>query len=204
MGIHDGTDYGRPLVEAFATRYETLSGRAVRQIAMHVGQEDFTGVVTAIQAARPGVIHVGATEIESGKLMRALRAGGVSALVISSEGGPDNPVVRLAGQAGEGMVHTYAGADPGGSPAARELAERCRAEIGETPSYLVECYDALMVVAAALESGAATRDEVRDAIARTDLEGVAGRIRFDTGGDRIDAPVSLWEIRGGEMRPLAG
>ncbi len=203
VGVHDGTDYGRPLVEAFAQRYQALSGRRVELLAMRVGQEDFGEIVEAIKAMRPEVIDVGATEIESSKLMKALRPAGVDALVISSEGGPDNPVVRLAGAAGEGMVHTYAGSDPGGTPASRELVARCRAVVGETPSYVVECYDALMVIAAALEAGATTREEVREAIARTDLEGIAGRIRFDANGDRIDAPVSLWTIRQGRMVPLA-
>ena len=43
---------------------------------------------------------------------------------------------------------------------------------------------------------------VRDAIATTDIEGVGGRIRFDAAGDRIDAPVSLWQVVGGRMIPL--
>ncbi len=202
VGVHDGTDYGRPLVEAFAQRYQALSGRPVELLAMHVGQEDFGEIVEVIKAMRPEVIDVGATEIESSKLMRALRPAGIDALVISSEGGPDNPVVRLAGTAGEGMVHTYAGSDPSGTPASRELVARCQAVIGETPSYVVECYDALTVVAAALEAGAATRAEVLEAITHTDVEGIAGRIRFDANGDRIDAPVSLWTIRQGRMVPL--
>jgi branched-chain amino acid transport system substrate-binding protein len=202
VGVHDGTDYGRPLVEAFARRFEQLSGSAVQVLAMHVGQEDFAEIVDAVRAAGADVIQIGATEIEDGKLVKALRAAGITALAIGSEGGPDNPIVRLAGAAGEGMVHTYAGADPGATPAARELVKRCRAAFGETPSYVVECYDAVSVIAAALEKGAQTRAEVRDAITATDFEGVAGRIRFDAHGDRIDAPVSLWTIRGGEMAPL--
>lgn len=204
VGVHDGTDYGKPLVEAFARRFEELSGSPVRVLPMHVGQEDFSELVASIRDAAPDVIHVGATEIESGKLMRALRAAGVRSLVISSEGGPDNPVVRLAGAAGEGMVHTYAGADPGATPASAELVRRCREAFGETPSYVVECYDAVSVVAAALAAGAQNRPEVRDAIAATDMDGVGGRIRFDASGDRIDAPVSLWTIRGGAMVPLDG
>src|SRR5947208_7373076 len=84
VAIHDGTDYGRPLVEAFAKRYRALSDRSVMVLTMRVGQEDFGDLVRAIKAARPHVIHVGATEIESGKLMRALRAAGVDSLVVSS------------------------------------------------------------------------------------------------------------------------
>jgi branched-chain amino acid transport system substrate-binding protein len=201
VGIHDRTDYGKPLVEAFARRYEALSGMPVTMLAMRVGQQDFSEIVDAILELKPGVIDIGATEIESSKLMKALAGKRSGALVISSEGGPDNPIVRLAGLAGEGMVHTYAGADPHGTAAARALVERCRAAFGETPSYVVECYDAVMVIASALERGATTRAEVLEAVAKTDLDGIAGRIRFDTNGDRIDAPVSLWQIQGGEMVP---
>ncbi len=200
--VHDGTDYGRPLVEAFARRYEELTGRTVRVLAMRVGQEDFSDIVATLRDEPPDVVHIGGTEIEDSKLVKALRAAGVKALVMASEGGPDNPIVRLAGDAGEGMVHTYAGADPNGTAAASALVARCRAAFGETPSYMVECYDAVSVVAAAVEQGATTRGEVRDAIAHTDLEGIAGRIRFDSHGDRIDAPVSLWTIHGGQMTPL--
>lgn len=202
FAVHDGTDYGRPLVEAFATRLEALSGNKVTVLAMAVGQEDFTEIVRAVEQGGADVVDLGSTEIESSKLMKALRAAGVRALIMSSEGGPDNPIVGLSGPAGESSVHTYAGADPLSTPASVELVRRCRAALGETPSYLVECYDAVSVITAALERGAGTRAEIRDAIARTDIEGVAGRIRFDAHGDRIDAPVSLWTIRKGRMVPI--
>jgi branched-chain amino acid transport system substrate-binding protein len=203
VGVHDSTDYGRPLVQAFAARWHALSGRAVTVLAMHVGQEDFREIVESVRVVHADVIDVGATEIESSKLMKALHRGGSKALVISSEGGPDNPLARLAGPAGEGSIHTYAGADPLATPASRRLVERCRAEIGETPSYVIECYDAVSVITAALDSGARTREEVRAAVASTDLEGLGGRIRFDARGDRVDAPVSLWQVLGGRMVPLA-
>lgn len=203
FAVHDGTDYGRPLVEAFARRFEALSGRQVTVLAVRVGQEDFAEIVDTVKAGGADVIDFGATEIESSKLMKALRSAGVRSLIISSEGGPDNPIARLAGPAGEGSVHTYAGTDPMATAASRRLVQRCQAEIGETPSYVVECYDAVGVIAAALEAGATTRAEVRDAIAATDLEGAGGRIRFDANGDRIDAPVSLWRISGGLMVRVA-
>jgi branched-chain amino acid transport system substrate-binding protein len=203
FAVHDGTDYGRPLVEAFARHLEALGGRPVRILAVSVGQEDFTEVVSEIKSGGAEVVDLGATEIESGKLMKALSEAGVRPLVLSSEGGPDNPIVRLAGSAGEGSVHLYAGSDPTATAASRDLVRRCREAFGETPSYVVECYDAVRVIAAALERGAANRDELRDAVAATDLEGLGGRIRFDSNGDRIDAPVSLWTIHGGQMVPLA-
>jgi branched-chain amino acid transport system substrate-binding protein len=204
FAVHDGTDYGKPLVEAFAARLEALSGRPVTVLAMSVGQEDFTEIVNAIQRGDADVVDLGGTEIESSKIMKALRAAGVKALIVSSEGGPDNPIVALSGPAGENSVHTYAGADPLATPASLELVRRCREALGETPSYLVECYEAVSVIAAALEGGVTNRAEMREAIAKTDIEGVAGRIRFDARGDRINAPVSLWTIQHGQMVSLDG
>src|SRR5258705_8190390 len=176
VAVHDGTDYGRPLVLAYAQRLEALSKRKVEIYSMAVGQEDFTELAAKIRDA--DVVDLGATEIEPSKLMLALRAAGSKAQVLSSEGGPDNPITVLAGAAGEGSIHTYAGSDPSATPASRALLERCRREIGEAPSYLVECYDAVSVIAEALRTGAATRAEVVDAIAVTEIEGLAGRIRF--------------------------
>src|SRR5438105_6109595 len=150
FAVHDGTDYGKPLVEAFARHLQALSGKRATVLAMRVGQDDFTALVDLIKKGAPQVIDLGATEIESSKLMKALHNAGVQALVVSSEGGPDNPIVRLAGAAGEGSIHTYAGSDPMATSASSELVRRCRAEFGETPSYVVECYDAVQVIAAAV------------------------------------------------------
>jgi branched-chain amino acid transport system substrate-binding protein len=204
FAIHDGTDYGRPLVEAFAEELEALSGKPVTVLSISVGQEDFSETVRAVMLGDAEIVDLGGTEIESSKIIKALRAAGVRALIMSSEGGPDNPIVGLSGPAGESSVHTYAGVDPLSCAASLELVRRCRETLGETPSYLVECYDAVSVIAAALEGGATNRIDMRDAIAQTDLEGVARRIRFDGRGDRIDAPVSLWTIHDGQMVPLEG
>jgi ABC-type branched-subunit amino acid transport system substrate-binding protein len=59
-----------------------------------------------------------------------------------------------------------------------------------------------MVIADAIGRGAATRSEVRDAIAAADVEGFSGRIRFDASGEREGAPVSLWRVSSGRMIPV--
>ena len=56
VAVHDGTDYGRPLVQAFAGRLQALSGRAVHVLAMRVGQEDFAEIVESFRALGPGII----------------------------------------------------------------------------------------------------------------------------------------------------
>ncbi len=201
MAVHDRTSYGRPLVDAFARRMGSLSG-APGVLEMEVGQENFSAIVARLRVARADLVYIGATEIEGSKLMRALREAGSEAQIMTSEGGPQNPLAGLAGAAAEGSIHTYAGSDPNGSEAAQRLIARCEREIGGAPSFAVETYEAVMVIADALAGGATTRAAVRDAIAATDLEGFGGRIRFDASGERIGAPVSLWRVSGGRMVPL--
>jgi branched-chain amino acid transport system substrate-binding protein len=198
VAVHDGTGYGQPLTEAFARRIPK-----VVVLEMNVGQEDFSAIVARTRAAKADLVYIGATEIEGSKLMIALRAAGSTAQVMTSEGGPQNPLATLAGDASEGSIHTYAGTDPTGTEAAQRLIERCEREIGGAPSFAVESYEAVMVITDAIGRGAVTRSEVRDAIAAADLEGFSGRIRFDSSGEREGAPVSLWRVSGGRMVPIS-
>jgi len=198
VAVHDGTSYGRPLVEAFAR-----SIPSVLVLEMKVGQEDFSAVVARVRLAKADLVYIGATEIEGSKLMIALREAGSAAQLMTSEGGPQNPLAGLAGDSAEGSIHTYAGADPTATEAARHLIERCEREIGGAPSFALETYETVMVIADALGGGARIRAEVRDAIATADVEGFSGRIRFDSSGERIGAPVSLWRVVGGRMVPIA-
>jgi len=197
VAVHDGTAYGRPLVEAF-----TRGFASAQVLEISVGQEDFSGVVARVRATNADLVYIGATEIEASKLMIALRSAGSEAQVITSEGGPQNPLAGLAGDAAEGSIHTYAGADPTGNEPALRLIERCEREIGGAPSFAIESYEAVMVIADALGRGATTRAEMRDAIAAADVEGFNGRIRFDATGEREGAPVSLWRVSGGRMVPI--
>ena len=203
VAVHDGTDYGQPLVEAFAREFHRLASQSALVLSMHVGQEDFTELCDQVRRAGPDLVYLGATEIEGSKLTKALRSAGVGAQVMTSEGGPHNPYPRLAGPPAEGTVHTYAGVDPSATEAARKLTERCRRELGEVPSFAVECYDAVTVIATAVAQGAQSRRALRDAVAHVDVEGLAGPIRFDAFGDRVDAPVSMWRVEDGRMVPLA-
>ncbi|MGH7765326.1 MAG: hypothetical protein ACREOM_13015, partial [Candidatus Dormibacteraceae bacterium] len=58
---------------------------------------------------------------------------------------------------------------------------------------------AVTSIVAALSTRAASRAEVLEAISRTHVQGIAGWIRFDANGDRIDAPVSIWRVVDGRM-----
>lgn len=91
--------------------------------------------------------------------------------------------------------------DPGASTprlAAFRTALRASARIAATAEAVL-AYDATMLVAAALRSGARTRDEVRDWLAgvgtrRPSFDGLGGPIAFDANGD-VTRTYQLAEVR---------
>jgi uncharacterized membrane protein len=111
-------------------------------------------------------------------------------VLLGAEGGPGAELPALAGPAAEGAWQLYAGA-----PAA-----------GATTVYAAEAEDAarLLVEAAATAHGSAgkappavDRRALRAALAAAEVDGRSGRVAFTAAGERREAAVSLWRVRGG-------
>jgi branched-chain amino acid transport system substrate-binding protein len=204
VAIHDGTAYGRPLVEAFTARLRERGRETLPDIAVRVGQTDFSDAVALVTSSQADVCFIGATEVEASLVARAIRAAGLSIQLMSAEGGPDNPFPALAGAAGEGSINTYAGVDPNQSEAGAEFRARCSRAGLALSSFGLECFDASQLVAAAIRDGVGTREEMRSWIARCDFNGLTGAIRFSPQGDRTNAEVSLWRIESGRSVHLQG
>jgi branched-chain amino acid transport system substrate-binding protein len=196
--VHDGTGYGQPLARAFATGARSAGAVVARVVTISPGGEG-SPAIEQIARARPELVFFALTEIDSSSLTRGLRAAGVEAVLLGTDGGADSRFPALAGPAGEGVFHTYAGSVLAG-PRAETFARACRQRFGDPPPFGAEVYDATMLVLAALsEVGRPRREAVRRAVARTDREGLTGRIRFDRRGDRRDPQVTLWQVRRGQM-----
>ena len=77
-------------------------------------------------------------------------------------------------------------------PAWRDFSARSRSRNGHPPDAVsLYAYDAACLVLAAIERVGLNRARIRDALADTDHEGVAGRFRFDGLGGTSLEPVLL-------------
>lgn len=200
--VHDQTDYGQPLAEAFAAAADRQGAAVVGMEGIEIGGREFPDAVRRLQATAPDLVFFALTEIESAALTRQLRATGVQSVLLGTDGGPDSRYPMLAGAAGEGTYHTYAGAILDGAAGA-EFAGAFTGRYGPLPPYGGEVYDAATVLLHALRAtGRRDREAVLAAVARTDLAGVTGRVRFDPTGDRLDPQVTIWRVERGMMRPV--
>ncbi len=201
--IHDHTDYGLPLAQAFQAAAETEGAEVALVEGIRAGAQDFAETVTRISRQSLDLVYFALTEIESSLLAGQLRRAGIGAVLFGTDGGPDSKFVALAGEAAEGTYHTYAGTVLGETPAAQAFVREFTARYGAVPVYGGEVYDAANLIIEALsQTGRPERAALAARVVASVVEGVTGAIRFAPNGDRVEPQVSIWKVDGGTPRLL--
>jgi branched-chain amino acid transport system substrate-binding protein len=104
---------------------------------------------------------------------------------------------------GEGPYHTFTGTDVGRLPSAAAFRQAYVERFPESSVYTAEGYDAVMLLAAALQRVPhIDRGSVLNEVRRIEYAGATGSIAFDANGDRVNAPVGLYQVRDGRMTYL--
>jgi len=192
----------------FGDVMESLGGTLVGSDTYGLGQQDFSAIATRIAALepQPDVVMTSAYEPDFPSFVKALRAAGVEAQVIGSDG-IDSPTTFSLGEPGEGVVFTTAGYPTEGSEleAFNEKYEAATGSPSETVFNAVG-YDLIKVVEAAVEAADGSTDPqaIRDALAS--LENVRGATSMITYKGTDGMPireVSLVRVADGE-RELVG
>ncbi len=205
-----GRIYSQRLARSFVDRFrDEAAGRIVAEFFYLALETDFRPQLKRIVEFHPDVVFLPgsftdatlvAAQAETAGLRATLLGGDAwSSPLLFQKGGPpgDAYYVELCSPSPE-FERRYAAAD-GSEPAG------CRA---------ILAYDAVRVIAAglgalgpladeALGPGlAATRRRLRDAVARDEVDGVTGRIRFDAHGDRRQG-VALYRVEKTPLGPRA-
>ncbi|MBN1283824.1 MAG: branched-chain amino acid ABC transporter substrate-binding protein [Anaerolineae bacterium] len=201
--IHDGSPYGEGLVKAMEDAFFALGGDVIvdpetgEGWAINVGDTDMRATLQAIaDAGPPGAIYFGGFPAEGAFLAQQRADAGMAEVVfMGADGINATAYVDAAGEAGCGSYASAANpasVEGGGYEA---FVERYVEEYGEEPTapFHAHAYDALMLIAAAVEEvgevdadGNLTVDRLalRDAIRATeDFEGLTGALTCDEYGD---------------------
>ena len=191
----------------FGDVFEKLGGEVLGKTTYKLDQQDFSAEVTKIKALepQPDVIMTAAYEPNFPAFIKQLRAAGVTAQVIGSDG-IDSPTTFSLGEVAEGVVFTTAGHATPGSELEKfnSLFKEKTGKDSETVFNAIG-YDLVKVIAAAVEKAGSTEPTaLRDAIA--DLENVRGATSLITYKGTQGMPVrevSLVRVKGGD-RELVG
>ena len=201
--IDDATSYG----EGLANEVEkTLKAAGIMVLPREKGTDkttDWKAILTKLKGKKPDAVFYGGMDLGAGPLMRQGRELGIKAVFAFGDGACTDKMKELAGDASEGMICSQAGIPV--QAASKEFLSAFKAKFQADPLiYAPFTYDAANLIINAMQKA----DSVDPAkylpeLAKLDFQGASGKIQFDQHGDRKDAEMTIFTMKGGTITPIA-
>ena len=200
--IDDKTAYGEGLRKEVE---KTLKGAKVTIVATEQTTDketDFKAILTKIKAKNPDVIFHGGMDATGGPLLKQARELGIKATVTFGDGACTDEMFKLAGEAANGLICSQAGLPA--IAASPEFLGAFKAKYGDVKQYAPYFYDGAMAVVEAIKK-ANSVDPVKfnAEIFNVSFTGATGKVEFDAKGDRKDAEITIFEMKGGKIQPVS-
>ena len=176
-------DWGISAAEEFAKAFKAEGGSVTGIEYFNPGNRDFRSILTKIARQKPDAIYLCMFYEEAASALQQAKQLNVKAPVFSTSSLYSPKLIELAGDAANGlrMASTFVPENP--APEVQGFVANYKAAYTNAPNmFAAQAYDAVGIVLAALKKvgPAATREQVRDALAATtDYPGVTGKTSFD-------------------------
>lgn len=196
----DKTPFGVGLVDEVAKVFME-KGMAVPRESLDPKTADYGPIVEKIKAANADVVFFGGDETVGLPLLKALRAGGSTAVFIVGDAMCDISFVKKAqGLADQSFYCSLAGVPPSWLAEGISFTNAYKAKFNAAPgSYASLAYTGIHVFAQAMQEARSTEPEVyRPVMAKGSYDGkIQGIVEFDAKGDVKDGTVVIFESVGG-------
>lgn len=196
-------EYGQGLMNVFKERFTGLGGQIGMEHPYDVGATDFAAAVKQLKAKPPDAIYVIGYYAEIAAILKEIRKQKIESKIISVEGLVQPMVLETAGDVVEGVVYPqpHYNADST-DPMIQKFVKDYRAKFNTKPDIdAAFAYDALRIVAKAIEQSANYPADLRERIADVSMRGIIGDISFDSKGD-VDIRPEIFQIKGGKFVPV--
>ncbi|MDX6742919.1 bifunctional serine/threonine-protein kinase/ABC transporter substrate-binding protein [Actinocorallia sp. A-T 12471] len=199
--VHDNTVDGRPLAERVRDAV-TGSGRTARQWDYEHDQDAFGQLVKDVKAFDADAVFVAGHDPGAGRLLNALREGGVDVPFVGGDGTFGPELTKTAGTAAEGAYVSCAClVDPEGKhlPEATDFTDAYRDAYDNPPSqaYAAEAYDAVTLFIRAVQAGKILPGDVNSWLSTQVTAGVTGPLGFGADGEPRDPSIYLYRVENG-------
>jgi branched-chain amino acid transport system substrate-binding protein len=201
--IDDATAYG----EGLANEVEkTLKAAGVMVLPREKGTDktvDWKAVLTKIKGKKPDVVFYGGMDATAGPLIKQARELKIEATFGFGDGACTDKMAELAGPAAEGLICSQAGIPV--QAAGKKFLDAYKARFNMAPIlYSPFTYDATWLLIEAMKQ-ADSPDPAKylPVLAAIRYDGASGHIEFDEKGDRKDAEMTIFTMKGGKVTALA-
>src|SRR5438093_7600059 len=201
--IDDATAYG----EGIANEVEkTLKAANIKVLPREKGTDkttDWKAVLTKLRGRSPDAVFYGGMEATGGPLLKQGRELGIKAVFSFGDGACTDKMKELAGDAAEGLLCSQAGIPP--QAASKKFLDAYKKKFNSDPIlYAPFTYDAVFLLIEAMKKANSVEPaKYLPVLQKIDFAGATGRISFDEKGDRKDAEMTIFTMKGGKLLPIA-
>ncbi|HXM82797.1 MAG TPA: branched-chain amino acid ABC transporter substrate-binding protein [Burkholderiales bacterium] len=201
--IDDATAYG----EGIANEVEkTLKAANVKVLPREKGTDkttDWKAVLTKLRGRSPDAVFYGGMDATGGPLLKQGRELGIKAVFSFGDGACTDKMRELAGDAAEGLLCSQAGIPP--QAADKKFLEAYKKKFNMDPIlYAPFTYDAAnLLISAMQKANSSDPKKYLPELQKIDFTGATGKIAFDEKGDRKDAEMTIFIMKGGKLDPIA-
>ncbi|OFW27493.1 MAG: branched chain amino acid ABC transporter substrate-binding protein [Acidobacteria bacterium RIFCSPLOWO2_02_FULL_65_29] len=201
--IDDATAYG----EGIANEVEkTLKAAKIKVLPREKGTDkttDWKAVLTKLKGRNPDAIFYGGMDATGGPLVKQGRELGIKAVFSFGDGACTDKMTELAGQAAEGMLCSQAGIPP--QAASKRFLDSYKKKFNVDPIlYAPFTYDAAnLIIEAMKQANSADPAKYLPVLQKISFAGSTGKIEFDDKGDRKNAEITIFTMKGGKIDPIA-
>lgn len=213
--VDDATPYGKGLAASFSKEFAAKGGKVLGTATVSEDTTKPTSVVEAITSDAPEVIYFGGDRRAGAFLAAGVEAAGLKAPVMGADRLRDPEFIKIAGAASaEGAFATslFLPLEQMRLGQRFESVYQKRYPGKQIETYDAYAYDAATVIMKAVfkvakekgvEKVATTegRKAIMEQVAKTDLEGVTGRVSFDDKGDTTNQTTVLYTVSRGSWVP---
>ena len=196
-------EYGQGITDVFKKRFTELGGTVSYEKPYPAETTDFSSFITEIKTAAPDAIYLPGYYTEIAAILQEIKKQGVTAKLLSVQGMATPMFLEIASDAAEGVVYPQPPFDPDSSnPDIQKFVRAYRAKFPTKPDVdAAFAYDALWVVAKAINSCEKYPEDLKARIADTNHHGITGEITFDAGGD-VDIQPRVFHVKNGQFEAV--
>jgi len=201
--IDDASAYG----EGIANEVEkTLKAANVKVLPREKGTNkttDWKAVLTKLRGRNPDAVFYGGMDATGGPLLKQGRELGIKAVFSFGDGACTDKMKELAGEAAEGLLCSQAGIPA--QAASQKFRDAYKKKFNQDPIlYAPFTYDATnLLIEAMKKANSADPKAYLPELQKLSFTGSTGPIAFDDKGDRKDAEITIFTMKGGKIEPLA-
>ena len=201
--IDDATAYG----EGIANEVEkTLKAANIKVLPREKGTDkttDWKAVLTKLRGRNPDAVFYGGMDATGGPLLKQGRELGIKAVFSFGDGACTDKMKELAGDAAEGLLCSQAGIPP--QAASKKFLDAFKKRFNADPIlYAPFTYDAVnLLIEAMKKAGSSDPKTYLPELQKINFTGASGNIQFDEKGDRKDAEMTIFTMKGGKIEPVA-